>query len=196
MRKSLTARSLSAEQAADLGSWLRDLIETLLLAVLIYFLINTLTGRYQVLSVSMEPTLHEGQYIIVNKASYWLHAPERGDIVVFAPPNGAPHAIPLIKRIIGLPGEHLAVHEGRVLINGQILNEPYISGPPSYQQERALAVDEYFVLGDNRNNSSDSHSWGTVPPENFIGKAVFRYWPPDKFGLFPHYIFSLEEATQ
>ncbi|MEA3309600.1 MAG: signal peptidase I, partial [Chloroflexota bacterium] len=133
-------------------------------------------------------------YLIVNKSSYWLHAPERGDIVVFAPPNSAPHAIPYIKRIIGLPGEQLAVHTGRVLINGQILSEPYISGPPDYQQETTLTTGEYYVLGDNRNNSSDSHSWGSVPSENFIGKAIFRYWPPDKFGPFPHYKFNLEEV--
>lgn len=194
MCKSLTCRPLRAERTADLGSWVLELIETLLLTVLIYLLLNTLTGRYQVLSVSMEPTLHEGQYLIVSKTSYWLHAPERGDIVVFAPPNEATNAIPLVKRIIGLPGEQLAVHNGRVLINGQIISEPYISGPPSYQQKINLDSDEYFVLGDNRNNSNDSHSWGTVSPENFIGKAVFRYWPPDKFGLFPQYNFNLEEV--
>lgn len=181
-------------RGAALSFWLRDLLETFLLAAVIFLLVNTLTGRYEVQSVSMEPTLYEGQYLIVSKISYWFHLPERGDIVVLDPPNGQSE-IPYIKRIVGLPGEAVEIRAGRVWINGIALNEPYISSPPSYQQTRVLGEEEYLVLGDNRNNSSDSHVWGTLPRDNIIGKSVFRYWPPAKWGLMPHYQFSELEAA-
>ncbi len=178
--------SAVAGQSSGLGAWLRDLAETLFLAIIIFFLVNTLTGRYEVQSISMEPTLHEGQYLIVSKIAYWFHNPERGDVVVLDPPNGQ-STIPYIKRIVGLPGEVIEIRDGRVWVDGIALNEPYISGPPSYTQKRILYEDEYMVLGDNRNNSSDSHVWGLLPRENIIGKSVFRYWPPEKWGLIPHY---------
>lgn len=174
--------------AGSFWPWLQDLVETLALAIVIFFVVNTFTGRYEVQSISMEPTLHEGQYLIVSKVAYWFHPPERGDIIVLDPPNGQ-SAIPYIKRIIGLPGEKVDIREGRVWINGIALNEPYISGPPAYTQSRILGENEYMVLGDNRNNSSDSHVWGVLPRENIIGKTIFRYWPPDKWGLIPHYPF-------
>ncbi len=176
------------ESTVGVWAWFRDLLETLVLAVIIFLVINTLTGRYEVQSISMEPTLHEGQYLIVSKAAYWFHAPERGDIVVLDPPNNQ-SSIPYIKRIIGLPGERVEIRDGRVWINGVALNEPYISGPPSYTESQVLGEDEYLVLGDNRNNSSDSHIWGVLPRENIIGKTIFRYWPLTKWGLIPHYTF-------
>lgn len=174
---------------------LRDLLETLLLAVIVFLLINTLTGRYQVLSVSMEPTLHEGQYLLISKASYWFHEPERGDIVVVKPLNGDKDSIPLIKRLIGLPGDTVEARDGRLWINGVAINETYVSGPLSYTNTWTLGPNEYFILGDNRNNSSDSHSWGPIPRENIIGKAVFRYWPLKFFGPFPQFEFSELEAS-
>lgn len=177
-----------AGERAGLWPWLRDLIETVVLALVIFLVVNTFTGRYEVQSISMEPTLHEGQYLIVSKVAYWFHSPERGDIIVLDPPNGQ-STIPYIKRIIGLPGERVEVHDGRVWINGIALNEPYISGPPTYNATRTLGEGEYMVLGDNRNNSSDSHVWGVLPDDNIIGKSIFRYWPPDKWGLIPHYPF-------
>ncbi|TFG72134.1 MAG: signal peptidase I [Anaerolineales bacterium] len=176
-------------------AWVRDLVETMALALIIFVLVNTLTGRYEVQSISMEPTLHEGQFLIVSKMAYWLHPPERGDVVVLDPPNGQ-GPIPYIKRIIGLPGEHMQVRDGRVWVNGIALNEPYISGPPMYQEDITVLPGEYLVLGDNRNNSSDSHIWGTLPRENIIGKTIFRYWPPDKWGIIPHHTFSELEVIQ
>jgi len=173
---------------SSLGLWLRDLVETLVLAVVIFLLVNTLTGRYEVQSISMEPTLHEGQYLVVSKIAYWFHPPERGDVIVLDPPNGRSE-VPYIKRIIGLPGDAVEIRDGRVWIDGVALNEPYISGPPTYQHKRELSAGEYLVLGDNRNNSSDSHVWGALPRENIIGKSIFRYWPPEKWGLIPHYSF-------
>jgi signal peptidase I len=174
-------------------AWVRDVLETVALAVVIFVVVNTFTGRYEVQSISMEPTLHEGQYLIVNKMAYWFKSPQRGDIVVLDPPDHR-SAIPYIKRVIGLPGEHVEVRDGRVWVDGVALNEPYVSGPALYDEDVTLSVDEFLVLGDNRNNSSDSHVWGTLPGENIVGKTIFRYWPPDKLGFIPHYAFpELEE---
>lgn len=184
----LTDVSPQAGRAPSLWAWLRDLVETLILALVIFLVVNTFTGRYEVQSISMEPTLHEGQYLIVSKVAYWFHPPERGDIIVLDPPNGQ-SVIPYIKRVVGLPGELVEVHDGRVWIDGIALNEPYISGPPTYSENRILGDNEYLVLGDNRNNSSDSHVWGLLPRDNIIGKSIFRYWPPEQWGLMPHYPF-------
>jgi len=183
-----------SEEVATAWAWFRDLLETLALAVIIFLVVNTFTGRYEVQSISMEPTLHEGQYLIVSKIAYWFHGPQRGDIIVLDPPAGRSE-IPYIKRVIGLPGETLEVRDGRVWINGIALNEPYISGPPTYTENRVLGEEEYLVLGDNRNNSSDSHIWGVLPRENIIGKSIFRYWPPEKWGLIPHYTFPELEVA-
>jgi len=180
-------------RAGTAWAWIRDIVETLALTVIIFVLVNTLTGRHEVQSISMEPTLHEGQYLIVSKVAYWLHEPQRGDIVVLEPPDHR-SAIPYIKRVIGLPGEHMVIRDGRVWIDGAALNEPYVSGPALYQEDVILGPDEYLVLGDNRNNSSDSHVWGSLPADNILGKTVFRYWPPEKWGMMPHYGFpELEE---
>ncbi len=171
---------------AGVKSWLQDTLETLLLAVILFLVINAISGRYQVHGQSMEPSLHEGQYIIASKISYWLHPPERGDIVVLRPPVGD---IPYIKRIIGLPGDTVEIADGRVWINGVAINEPYISGPPLYHGEWKVTDDHYFVLGDNRNNSSDSHVWGLLARDKLIGKAIFCYWPPEYWGPMPHYTY-------
>ena len=184
-------------ESGDAINWrdeLRELLETALLSLVIFLVVNALTGRYEVQSVSMEPTLHADQFVLVSKVSYRLHAPQRGDIIVFDPPQHRSE-IPYVKRIIGLPGEHVAVHSGRVWINGIAINEPYISGPPTYQDERTLGADEYFVLGDNRNNSSDSHVWGPLPKENIIGKVVLRYWPPEKWAVFSRYTYPELEGS-
>lgn len=168
--------------------WLRDFLETLVLAAIIFLVVNTLTSRYEVQSISMEPTLHEGQRLIVSKASYWFGEPQRGDVIVMEPPEGL-GAIPYIKRVIGLPGEHVRVQDGRVWVNDIPLIEPYISGPPTYQEDMVLQEGEYLVLGDNRNSSSDSHVWGALDEAKIIGKTVFRYWPLNKWGFIPHYAF-------
>jgi len=183
-----------SQGGTTMWAWVRDLLETLVLALIIFLVVNTFTGRYEVQSISMEPTLHEGQYLIVSKVAYWFSGPQRGDIIVLDPPN-ARSEIPYIKRIIGLPGEKVEVRDGRVWINGIALNEPYISGPPTYTDKRILETEEYLVLGDNRNNSSDSHIWGVLPRENIIGKSIFRYWPPEKWGLIPHYTFPELEGV-
>lgn len=184
----------SLSRSFGIRSWVQDLLETLLLALVIFLVINTLTGRYQVHGQSMEPSLHDSQYLIASKVTYWLHPPERGDIVVLRPPSGA-GTIPYIKRVVGLPGDQVEIRDGHVWVNGVALNEPYISGPPAYERSWVVEEETYFVLGDNRNNSSDSHSWGLLPEDNIIGKAVFSYWPPDYWGPIPHYSYpELQEA--
>ncbi|HHH41422.1 MAG TPA: signal peptidase I, partial [Chloroflexi bacterium] len=157
-------QEVSLSRAFGGQSILRDLFETLVLTLIIFFVVNALTGRFQVRGSSMEPSLHSGQYLIVSKLSYRLGEPQRGDIVVFEPPNGTGEDY--IKRIIGLPGERVEARDGAIWINGYRLEEPYVASPVPYTGSWQLGPDEYFVLGDNRANSSDSHSWGPLPAKN------------------------------
>jgi signal peptidase I len=147
-------------------------------------------------SKAMAPTLEVNDRLIINKLSYQFQAPQRGDIIVFMPPEEAAivctGGIPrqgqgssdtYIKRIIGLPGEQVEVRQGKVLINNQPLTEPYIQQPPEYQYGPSkVPTNHYWVLGDNRNNSCDGHYWGFVPKENIIGKATQRFWPSERSG--------------
>lgn len=167
-------------------SIVRELVETIVFTLLLYVLIRTfLFENYRVLGHSMDPTLENDQFLVVNKLGYRLGEPERGDIIVFRDPRTDERK--LIKRIIGLPGEVLEIQEGQVLINDQRLDESYIAAKGHYSQPPGLIPeDEYFVLGDNRNNSSDSHNWGTLPRAKIIGKAWISYWPPRLWGLIPH----------
>ncbi len=176
-------------------SWLQDTLETLLLAAILFLVINVLTGRYQVHGQSMEPSLYDGQYLVASKVAYWLQAAERGDVVVLNPPN-RDSVVPYIKRVIGLPGDLVEVRDQRVWVNGIALNEPYTSAPPNYDGNWVVAAGEYLVFGDNRNNSSDSHSWGLLPEDNILGKAFFLYWPPESWGKIPHYVFPELESAQ
>ncbi|MBN1877805.1 MAG: signal peptidase I [Anaerolineae bacterium] len=185
----------SLSRSFGIRSWLQDALESLLLVVIVFLVINTFTGRYQVHGQSMEPGLYDGQYLIASKVAYWLHPPERGDVVVLDPPNEQ-SAVPYIKRVIGLPGDHVEVHDQRVWINGIALHEPYISNPPNYPGAWTLQEGEYFVLGDNRNNSSDSHAWGMLSRDHIVGKAVFCYWPPKLWGTISHYTYPELENVQ
>jgi signal peptidase I len=121
----------------------------------------------------------------VNKVDYMIHSPQRGDIIVFrAVPAGQPDK-DFIKRVIGLPGETVAVHNDAVYINNKKLSEPYISTPPTYTWGPAVVPkNDYFVLGDNRNNSQDSHLWRWLPKQYIIGKAWISYWPPKELHVF------------
>lgn len=176
------------------SSVLRDILETILLALILLLVLNTLTGRFQVRGFSMEPTLHEGQYLIISKVAYWIHPPERGDVIVFRPPNRPDEDY--IKRIVGLPGEVIQIRDGSVWVDGSELEEPYITAPPRYTSTFQLAQGEYFVLGDNRNDSSDSHTWGVLPEENIVGKAWLCYWPPEEWGTILHYDFTETGSEQ
>lgn len=167
-------------------SALGELVETLLFTLLIYLVIRTfLFENYRVVGSSMETTLHNDEFLVVNKLAYRLHPPQRGDIIVFREVGSGDRK--LIKRLIGLSGETVEIANGQVFVDGQALDEPYISVSGRYNSEPTTVPEgEVFVLGDNRNNSSDSHMWGTLPRENIVGKAWLRYWPPSQWGLIPH----------
>lgn len=162
-----------------------DVLETLLLSVLLFLGINAISARIRVDGYSMEPTLQSGEFVIVNKMAYRLGSPKVGDVIVFHYPRDPEQEY--IKRVIGLPGDHVRIADGQVFLNDQPLEEPYIASPPAYApQEWDVPEDSLFVLGDNRNNSSDSHNWGPVPMDYVIGKAVVVYWPPEQWGLIHH----------
>lgn len=172
------------EEHISAKAFLREISETLLLTILIFWAVNAATGRFRIDGSSMEPNLHNGQYIIINKLMYQLREPERGDIVVFQYPHDPSRDF--IKRVIGLPGDEIKIERGSVRINGQSVSEPYIVQLGAYSGTWELNPGEYFVLGDNRNNSSDSHNWGILPGKNLIGKAWVVYWPIQDWGAVPH----------
>jgi signal peptidase I len=190
-----------------LGRIARDLIETVILALLIFVGVRAMVQNFRVEGSSMEGTLHDGQYVLVNKALYFkvdlsflnflpffdaganpvhhiFRAPQRGDVIVFRFPNQTERDF--IKRVIGEPGDEVQVKDGLVFINGKALDEKYILERPNYNFGPEIVPDgEYFVLGDNRNNSYDSRSWGFVPEKDIVGKAWVSYWPFSDFGTVP-----------
>ncbi len=177
----------STGEATQTSEWkrpLRDILETLFLAVVLYFGINAVSARVRVDGYSMTPSLENGEYILVNKMAYTLGEPARGDIVVFDFPLDPEQD--LIKRVIGLPGDTVTIERGKVLVNGRQLEEPYIAAAPFYNGTWQVTDGNLFVLGDNRNESKDSHEWGLLPLENVIGKAVVIYWPPPKWEVINH----------
>jgi signal peptidase I len=163
----------------------REIVETLLLTLFIFWIVNSVTGRFRIEGTSMLPTLEEGEMVIINKLSYYLNDPDRGDIIVLHFPNDRNREF--IKRLVGLPGDRVEVSEGTVTINGIPLDEPYISESPAYEGSWEVPEGQYFVLGDNRNNSSASHIWSYLPREDIVGKAWVIYWGPENWGLVPHY---------
>ncbi len=170
-------------------SMVRELLETAVLTIAIFLVVRVALQNFKVEGYSMYPNLHDGEYILVNKISYMLHSPHRGDIVVFnATPAGPQYKDKdFIKRVIGLPGETVAVHNDSVYINGHALSEPYIAPfyRPTYNfPAQKVPPNDYFVLGDNRNDSQDSHIWGWLPRKYIIGKAWVSYWPPSQLHLF------------
>jgi signal peptidase I len=177
-----------------------ELTQTLVLAILIFLAVRSMAQNFRVEGASMEPGLHNGQYLLVNKAVYFklnlktldkflpfidpgdnperfiFHGPRRGDVIVFEFPED--RSRDFIKRVIGVPGDTVKVEDGQVYVNGVPLDEPYVNEEHrSNMDEKVVPEGEYFVLGDNRGNSSDSRSWGFVPEENIIGRAMFTYWP-------------------
>lgn len=161
-------------------SFVRELVETAVLTVAIFLLVRVAVQNFKVEGDSMLPNLHNGEYILVNKADYYFQSPARGDIVVFkAVPAGQPYR-DFIKRIIGVPGDTVAVKQNTVYINGHKLIEPYQHFPMDYSfGPRKVPRDDYFVLGDHRNDSYDSSKWPTpwLPRGDIIGKAWIAYWP-------------------
>lgn len=172
-------------------SALREVIETLLLVAAIYAFVNLATARFVVDGHSMLPNFDTDQFIIVSRLSYILGEPRRGDVVVFHYPLQSDRDF--IKRVIGLPGETVTILEGRVYINGKLLDEPYIENfcrGKSCDGEWVVGPDQVFVLGDNRNASKDSQDFGPVDRKYIIGRAFFRYWPPADWGLIQHWTYD------
>jgi signal peptidase I len=168
------------------SSLFSEVVETILLAAIVFFLVNTATGRFRIDGSSMEPNLHDGQYVLINRLVYKLYPPQRGDVIVFRRDGRRDY----IKRVMALPGETVEIRDGQVLVDGRALSEPYLREAGLYSMaSRTIGPNEYFVLGDNRNNSSDSHNWGSVPLDAIDGKAWLVYWPPEKWGFVPHYSY-------
>ncbi len=200
-------------QSRDHRATAWEIIETVLLALLIFLMVRAVVINFRVDGNSMEPTLSHAEMLVINRRAYTsfdlnavlsalpmvdrhgedrryiFNPPNRGDIVVFEPPGAS--SDPYIKRIIGLPGETVEIRNSTVYIDGQALDEDYTAGSTSWRgggnDDSALVIpeDEYFVLGDNRDNSSDSRSFGTVPKDDIIGKSWIAYWPPDSIQIFP-----------
>ena len=183
-----------APRAVALTKFGRELLQTLLLMCVVFLCVRVALQNFRVEGPSMRPTLASGEFLWVNKAAYFvwngqyvLGGPQRGDIAVLRSPDTSDD-IDLIKRIIGMPGDRLRVQRGQVFINGQSLDEPYVwlhaaYNYPSEGGEVVVPDAEYFVLGDNRANSRDSHFGWFVPAGNLIGRAWISYWPPANWGL-------------
>jgi signal peptidase I len=179
----LVPDELPEEQKAGWRRTLLDTLETILLSLVLFLAINAISQRIRVESISMQPTLYPGDYVIVNKLAYLFNKnPSRGDVIVFRyPPD--PEAIPYIKRIIGLPGDQIHIADGKIYVNGQLLLESYLTVTTNRGGDWSVPPGQLFVMGDNRNNSSDSRTWGFVPFENIIGRAEVIYLPPQHWAF-------------
>lgn len=164
----------------------REIIETIALTLLIFIVIHFTVQNYLVEGISMQPSLDNSQYVLVNKLAYLFHQPERGDVIVFHWPVDTNKD--LIKRVIGIPGDTIVLDSTTVTVDGVKLSEPYIklAFNPAGQQVKVPA-NSYFVMGDNRQFSDDSRDWGLVPKDNIVGKAVMIYWPFNKWQIINTY---------
>jgi signal peptidase I len=163
-------------------SWFREVIESVLPALIIVLVVNLFIAQAtRVEGQSMEPNIHNNERLIIEKITYRLREPARGDIVVIKPPQQG--TVPLIKRVIGLPGETVMIDQNQVFVNGVPIEETYLAQPTVGSMEPEIVPDGHvLVLGDNRRASNDSRSFGMIPYEDIIGRAWFRYWPPGEIG--------------
>ena len=181
-----------------------EIIKALALAAAFFFVVQSVLQNYQVLGQSMEPNLHSGQHVIVNKAAYMsvdvdrlskfipfydvedgsemhlLGEPQRGDVVVVRSPQESGKR--LVKRIVALPGDSLEIEGGTIRINGESISEPYVLGNTRDRDKSTIPEGHYFVLGDNRTRSNDSNNFGPIHESQIIGKAWLVYWPLGDFG--------------
>src|SRR3989304_2624172 len=165
---------------------LREILITLVIAIVIFLLLKTTIQSSVVIGPSMEPGLNNNQRLVISKVSYVFGQPQRGDVIILHAPNS--WQTEYIKRIIAIPGDTVEIKNGTVYVNGIELYEPYIADPPYYTfPKEEMAPNSYFVLGDNRNNSNDSHNGWTISRQSIVGKAWISIWPPSKWGLAPNY---------
>ena len=169
-----------------MAKFIRDIIITIFAAVAIFLVLQATIGSFKVYGLSMMPSIKHGDFIMVNKAVYYFQNPQRGEVIVFHSPR-TPNT-DLVKRVIGLPGDTIEVKNGKVYVNNTPLVEPYILEAPNYRYPlERVPSDQYFVLGDNRNNSADSHTGWFLPRQNIVGKAWVSYWPPPNWMVIRHY---------
>ncbi|MDQ6877850.1 MAG: signal peptidase I [Candidatus Dormibacteraeota bacterium] len=186
-------------RASTASSLLRELVEVVVLAVILYFGISFAIQAVHVEGLSMFATLDDNDYLIANKIDYRLHAPQRGDIIILRPPTD--NSKDFIKRIIALPGERILISQGYVYINGHKLDEPYL--PEQWTQldnwggpdGAVVPANNYFVMGDNRNRSQDSRTFGFITRDRIDGRAWFRIWPFTHFGGIYAQLPILEKGT-
>lgn len=177
------------------GNFFLDIIETVVIALSIFLVIYlTLVQPHQVNGQSMVPTFQSGEYVLTDKVSYRFRNPQRGEVIVFHAPEAA-HCpkgtgCDFIKRVIGEPGDTVALENSKYIVNGTALDESYIPAdfvtlPGAFMKDRTVTLgpDEYFVSGDNRPYSSDSRAWGPITKSEIVGRAFFRYWPANVMGL-------------
>ena len=205
-----------ARSASSVRRVLKELLETAIFILLVFLIVRGVIQNFKIEGQSMEPNLHTGQYILVNKIVYFhfdmnaplrllpgnadlapkivypFHMPRRGEVVVFEYPRDM--SKDYIKRVIGLPGDSVLIKDGQVFVNDQLLDEAYLEGlqttcrgddPCNFGRPIIVPAGSVFVMGDNRNNSSDSREWGALPLEGIIGKAWVSYWPRDYWGVIP-----------
>jgi signal peptidase I len=184
---------------------LREVVIAILIFVVVFAVVQLSIGSYKVEMTSMVPTFKPNDCIMVDKLTYRFRDPHRGEVVIVWPPKDRVSSKnPYIKRVIGLPGDIVEIRDGQVYIQTKgssefrLLSEelPGVPETPKCRNDGRWEIQkgQYFVLGDNRDESSDSSTWGTVPRKNFIGKTWLRYWPMSRFGLTPHYSYELEST--
>lgn len=181
----------------SIGEFFLEITQTVVVVLSIFLILYLFVLQpHQVNGLSMYPNYDNGEYLLTDKVSYKTGTPKRGDVVVFHAPESAQcpqgTGCDFIKRVIGLPGETVEVKDNGIWINGTKLPEPYIpeenfTRPGAFTQGRVITLGnfEYFVSGDNRPHSSDSRAWGPITPKDIVGKAFFRYWPPQSVGFLP-----------
>ncbi len=175
-------------------AFIKEVLITAVMAVIIFFGVQATLQTFVVVGSSMQPNFYDGQRLIVNKAIFNFAEPNRGDVIVFEPPNA--QQVDYIKRVIGMPGDTVEIKRGVVFINSIKLNEPYIKETPNYTMSAiVIPPDNYFVLGDNRSNSNDSHNGWTAPRKNLVGKAWLTIWPPKSWGLVWNYPIAKQLET-
>ena len=192
--------SPKSHESTQQNFWIEGL-KSVGLSLILAFGIRTFVAEARYIpSGSMEPTLQINDHLIVDKISYDFSSPKRGDIIVFNPTKtleSENYHDAFIKRVIGLPGETVEVKNGRVYINGYPLKENYIEAKPDYQWgPQTVPANSYLVLGDNRNDSYDSHYWGFVPRDKIIGRAIFRFWPINRIAEFNSPVYVLKSGVK
>jgi signal peptidase I len=205
----------SGSERSSFWSATWELVQTVLLALVLFLLIRNVIQNFRIDGISMEPNFHNGQFLIVNRFAYcpglhldisplnihwektWcIRTPNRGDVIVFEYPKDLSRDF--IKRVIGLPGDTVEVQNGKIFVDGQLMPEPFGPNPGSSTNGPiTVGPDELFVMGDNRNNSSDSRTWGALPLKYVIGKALLSYWPPRYWAVVPRYdLTNLSAGSQ